>query len=504
MKRICAALLCLALCTTAWSKPPLGTNLDGITDWSTSLPFTDIFKTSRPWISGTAQVFDNGHPVDVDERGWVRSLAPGQVVRTVMLLAPNEGARALFAGRYIVEHKGDGILVYEGGAALVDSQPGRDVIEVRFGNGPGIVLVIKQTNPANYLRDVRVYRVGTDPARETFNPLFIESLRGFRILRFMDWMETNGRRNAGSTQVQWSGRPRLDDARWNGGNGVPLEVMAELANKVQADVWFPMPHLADDDYVSNFARLARDLLHPQIKVYVEHSNEAWNRIFGQARHAERQGLALGLSADPREAAARYHARRSVEIFSSWQKEFPKARLVRVLASQAASQKFSENALAFGNTASQTDALAIAPYFGPRNDEFEALRSMTLDQSMVWLGAVALPRAQQEMQRQIAVARRFGLAAIAYEAGQHLVGVRKSREDPHLNALFDAANRDGRMGKLYDRYLDDWVRAGGGPIVHFSHAGHYRKTNRFGSLEYLTQPRSQAPKYDALRRYMETL
>ena len=43
-----------------------------------------------------------------------------------------------------------------------------------------------------------------------------------------------------------------------------------------------------------------------------------------------------------------------------------------------------------------------------------------------------------MQRQVAVARRFGLAAIAYEAGQHLVGVGKSREDPHLNALFDAA------------------------------------------------------------------
>ncbi|NEO60918.1 MAG: cellulose-binding protein, partial [Moorea sp. SIO4G2] len=29
----------------------LGTNLNGIADWSTELPFLDAFKSSRPWIT---------------------------------------------------------------------------------------------------------------------------------------------------------------------------------------------------------------------------------------------------------------------------------------------------------------------------------------------------------------------------------------------------------------------------------------------------------------------
>jgi hypothetical protein len=32
---------------------PLGTNLNGIADWSTELAFVDGFKMSRAWISGS-------------------------------------------------------------------------------------------------------------------------------------------------------------------------------------------------------------------------------------------------------------------------------------------------------------------------------------------------------------------------------------------------------------------------------------------------------------------
>lgn len=37
-----------------------------------------------------------------------------------------------------------------------------------------------------------------------------------------------------------------------------------------------MPHLADDDYYREFARLVKRTLRPDVKVYVEWSNEPWH------------------------------------------------------------------------------------------------------------------------------------------------------------------------------------------------------------------------------------
>lgn len=73
--------------------------------------------------------------------------------------------------------------------------------------------------------------------------------------------------------------------------------MAALANALHADAWFTMPHLADDDYVRNFAQTAPRLLDPGLKAYVEYSNEVWNRGFAQAHYAQQRGLGLHLSSD---------------------------------------------------------------------------------------------------------------------------------------------------------------------------------------------------------------
>lgn len=74
------------------------------------------------------------------------------------------------------------------------------------------------------------------------------------------------------------------------------------------------------------------------------------------------------------------------------------------------------------------------------------------------------------------------------------------ESPCL-VLFYAANRDQRMGALYSRYLKDWADAGGGLVVHFMLCGAFSREGRFGAIEYLGQPREQAPKFDALLRFM---
>jgi hypothetical protein len=94
--------------------------------------------------------------------------------------------------------------------------------------------------------------------------------------------------------------------------------------------------------------------------------------------------------------------------------------------------------------------------------------------------------------------------IAYEAGLDLQARGTSlQEDPALNALFDAANRDPRAGKLYDRFLQGWNDVTGGQLmVHFIDCEAFSVYGRYGTLEYLDQPRSQATKFDSLMRWIE--
>lgn len=63
--------------------------------------------------------------------------------------------------------------------------------------------------------------------------------------------------------------------------GVALEYIISLCNELDAAPWINVPHLADDDYVTKLATMLRDKLRPDVKVYVEHSNEAWNAAFPQ-------------------------------------------------------------------------------------------------------------------------------------------------------------------------------------------------------------------------------
>lgn len=54
----------------------------------------------------------------------------------------------------------------------------------------------------------------------------------------------------------------------------------QLSNHVGAAPWFSMPHLADDGYHRAFAQQVKDTLRPDLKVYVEWSNEVRPRVGG--------------------------------------------------------------------------------------------------------------------------------------------------------------------------------------------------------------------------------
>ncbi|MBI5832698.1 MAG: hypothetical protein HZB16_10375 [Armatimonadetes bacterium] len=508
--RLLAVVSAILLGSCAAAQPPpamaIGTNLASIRDWSTANPFVDAMKSSRPWLSGAPGVWQDQRPLDLDAHGWVRSLQPGQIARTLMFWdRPNTYP----AGRYVVDYKGRGTLAYEGAWRRTGGAAGRDELEVDPSRG-GLALSITATDPTDYLRDIHVTTAGAG-AEPLFHPLFLDSLRGYRCLRFMNWAEQNltqGDARLAAQPKTWADRPTVEDARWSI-RGVPVEVMCSLANRLGVDAWFSIPWTVDDEYVRLFARSVGRLLDPKLRAYVEYSNEVWNAEYPQTRHAQTQGAALGLGdrARPWESGGMYHARRSTEIMTLCEQEIPAPRLVRVLAWQAAGPWWFENILLkTGEAAAHHDALAIAPYFGgylgnARNQAAVQTPGLTLDALFAELSSRAVPQAVDVVQQMARYAASKGKTLIAYEGGQHLVGVGAWQNDEALNRLFDQANRDPRMGGLYDRYLQGWREAGAGLFCNFIHCDAYSKYGRFGMLEYLSQPPEQSPKLLAVRRAM---
>ncbi|MEM9191778.1 MAG: hypothetical protein AAGF12_21580 [Myxococcota bacterium] len=509
-----------------WNEgSPLGTNLSAFYDWSTELPLIDLFKMSRPWISGTDEVWEDDRPIDVDEHGWVRSLRPGQLVRTLMLW-DNVNYRP---GRYVLRYEGEGEIDYHGSSAVrlveSESRPGRHVLDIDPSRSEqGLGMDIRATNPDNYLRNMVVVPSGGACAEAPttycdadqpcdvgeclsfedhheeliFHPDFLERTKRYALIRYLDWIATND-----SEVRTWDDRPKMDDARWSE-RGAPPEILIELSNRLHAHAWMTVPHLADDDYNRRFAELVKERLDPGLELWIEYSNEVWNGIFSQFRYAEEQGQAAGLGDDLYHGALLFYSERSVEVFDLWTEVLGPDRLVRVMGAQAANAWTAEVALDHQSAHEKTDVLAIAPYFGinaePENRS--ELRGMSVDELLDKTEREVLPEVFSWIDAAHALTEERNLQLVAYEGGQHFVGVQGLENDDEINALYDAVNRHPRMGELYVRYLVSWRQRGGTLFVNFVNCDGWSKWGRWGALEYITQPTEEAHRYRALQRFID--
>lgn len=464
----------------------VGMNLAPVVDYGTNLPFVDVFKSSRKWI-------EKGGDVRFDAAGYPR-LRPGQSVDTLML---REIDGRYPWGDYVVTYAGQGKVEMNqfDVMGVVDTKPGRIDVMVSPANA-GLLLQVQSSSVADPVRDIHVWMPGFDDGEKTFHPPFVERLRPYPVIRFMEWQRTNG-----SPTVEWSDRPRVEDARYSTERGVPLEVMIDLANELGADPWFTIPHKASDAYVREFAKLVRGRLGSDRKVYVEYSNEIWNSMFQQSGYAREKGLAAGLSDDAFLAQLRFYSARAVDVMKIFEEVFSGTdRLVRVAGSQSATPWVSEKILEWKDAHESFDALGIAPYFGGGFGKPE-----TSSEISEWTTAKLLDALQAEIDgknkdqiaAQAEIARRFGVDLVAYEGGQHLVGFNGAENEDLLTDLFINANRSPRMYDLYKRHLRHWTTQGGGLFVAFNDIGAPSKWGSWGALEYLDQPLAEAPKERAL-------
>jgi hypothetical protein len=472
-----------------------GINLSYIPSWTTSWPFVDAFKIRRPWISGSADgnTWDDGRQIPMDSNGWVTSVLPDQRVHTLVY----DNAQGHYpAGRYTVLYEGQGQLVVRGDAQVVSQEPGRMEVDITPSN-TGLHVEIRATDPSDYIRNIRIIMPGFESTYQTnpFHPEFLDSLRTFDVIRFMDWQNTNG-----SWTHDWSMRPDPNGAGYSLGIGVPIEVMVELCNELDADPWFCMSHRYDDEYVENFASLVASTLEPERTVYVEHSNEVWNSIFPQYHDSVQKATALGIPGDDDfQRAMRYHSERSVEIFDMWDDHFSADRLVRVMGGWHANTWVTGQLLDWNNAHQNTDAYAVAPYFGGGlgvgNNPIQTLQ-MTPDEIVdACLESIASQRDITFAQHST-VNNYNNIELIAYESGQHMVGVGSWSNNPELTALLIEANRHPRMYEAYMADISGWYGLGGGLMTAFASCQTPSRYGSWGLLEYQDQPLSEAHKMRA--------
>ena len=368
-------ILCAGILTINFSiaqNRPIGTNLAGISDWSQEITFVDLMKSSRDWINheGSGSPWSSGVNIPLDSNGYPleipynNGINPPQYTRTVLLI----GLQNLYpSGNYRLIVNGTGKIRFWGVVNLTISCPIDTFIYIDNSTTNDLFLEIEESNVNNHINEINLIMPShaNTYLSQPFHPDLIEFTNNFQTVRFMDKMRTNE-----TDIINWNDRSTNTDFTQALNKGIAYEYIIEYCNANEVNPWICIPHQATDQFIINFAQLFRDNLDPNLKVYVEYSNEVWNSIFPANAYVNNMGANLGYSGNPWEQGWKYYAKRCADIFSIFENQYANNnRFIKVISSQAANDWLSNQILSHFNdpiynpNQITADALAIAPYFG---------------------------------------------------------------------------------------------------------------------------------------------
>ena len=531
-------------------NPSLAMGLNGIADWSVQHPFLDLMKTARPWVGHSNEqwgAFDAEAIIAgdyLDDFGWPKRLPEGaRALESFILTDQPEDAIGL-VGRYVVQYEGSGALDIGGRAKNVT----RSVDQISFDYTPGeglVSIAISKTDADDPIRNIKIFReehVELVAAGVTFNPAWLARIENLRALRFMDWMSTNG-----STSTTWDKRANINDFSYVR-RGVPAEVMIELANLVGADPWFNMPHMADDAYMSAFANLTKETLRPELRAYVEYSNEVWNFIFPQTVYAQEQAKKRWGDKAGDDAWMQFYGMRSAQMAQIWTEVFgadAADRLATVIGTHTGwvgleeaalnaplwveedpeknwgpyvyftdyaitgyfgyemgsdeqaptvlgwledSAQLAENdATVKGLSGAEKDAyVATHKYVGANQLVDQALRAGSVKE----LNEVIFPQQAQ-------IAKDYGLRLVMYEGGTHVAVSGEWSTNEALIDFFKQFNYSPEMAGIYTDLLKGWQASGGTLFNAFVDVA---KPSQYGSWGALRHLQDDNLRWDALMTF----
>ena len=490
---------------TGLSDPSLALGLNGIADWSTQQPFINVMKTARPWIGHLPDQWGGYEMADLiaggylDADGWPIAIPDEVVAIEAFVLTDQPAGATSIAGRYIVTWTGAGDLTIGGTARNVEYEDDRITFDYRAEEGL-VAVRIESVDPDNPIRDIEIVREDLLPLHEVgvlFNPDWIVKIRDVRMVRFMDWMSTNG-----SLQTVWEDRPTPDDFSyvWR---GAPVEVMVELSNFIGADPWFTMPHMADDDYNRAFATVVKNTLEPDLVAHVEWSNEVWNFIFPQAVWARDQAIARWGESVQDDAWMQFAGLRAAEVMGVWSGVFDGelGRIHRIVGTHSGWVGLEESLLeadlvqadGLPKPAEAFDGYAITGYFGFEigEDDMGPVLHRWIDQGTAAANVTEMLRngSFTELTDEIfpyhaGVAERYGFTLHMYEGGTHVAGHGEQTGDDELTAFYNSYNYSPDMAALYADLMQAWRAQGGGPFNAFVDVSAPSQFGSWGALRHL--------------------
>lgn len=335
------------------------------------------------------------------------------------------------------------------------------------------------------------YAAGTG---QVYSHEFLDSLAPFSVLRFMDFTDTNGVDDKAYPAVtNWSDRHVITDATQQptgGKAGFAWEYAILLANQSGKDMWINIPASATDDYIRQLAQLLKARLNPELKVYIEHSNEVWNQLFPQFQWNSDAAAAEGLPGN-----LQRHVKRLGSISNTFRDVFGAGAInqrIRVILAwwtlkpgdYDAGLTWMQNNV--GTPSSMLYGLAQSHYF---NDQGA---SATADPA----GVLAAMRADSDgglpvTQQMASIAAKWGLKLTVYEGGPDNGGGSTTNIGNRILANRDAGMKDLLLHDIRDK----WFSSGGDLYMYFTLSGAYSRFGCWGATEDIVN--LNTPKYNAL-------
>ena len=515
---------------TSTKAPPtaskIGIELDGVGDGSRSMPFIDVAKTLRPFSKA-----NSNEPATLDQNGWPTCDAQTVFfdIRPFPAWAPPiddpQNFQPDWSGTYKLSFTGQATLGFTEGQNKVENQKydakaNTTTADVVVPKGSGL-LVMTFTNTSRTaisnkrsgITNIRLIRPGYSPdTTEVFTKEFLTALKPFAALRYMDLLETNHNPgfygDTGHHMLEWNDRHVPADATQQTIGtkyGIAWEYIAKLANQTGKDAWINIPVAASDDYVRQLADFLKKELKPEIKIYIEHSNEVWNFGFPQYIYnklaaideVKKGGTTLDNdgSKDEETWTHRRHAKRLHDIAEIFRKSFGDAAMITRIRPIYASWVISpgphfKDVLTWFNTTYGPPkkffyGMAGAAYYN------SAKASDTASPAEILKVMKANSDENMVFHKQLkAIADEFALKYTQYEIGPDNGG---GKVENVANRI--AANRLPAMKDLVKYDADKWFEMGGDMYMYFAAPGGYSRHGCWGISEDIKQ--LNTPKWQAI-------
>jgi hypothetical protein len=464
-------VLVMAGILSAQTKIPMGINVDDQNYYGEPV-FTNMMLNAEDWHLKNADGsggYSSGCPRDslkTDSAGY-----PLQIPQNVTGYAPQMVEAPLGwlypAGRYVITWDGDGALML-GFWQNVSTSANR-MVATRTAGAQTFITITRSTL-GNHVRNIRVLPESMESAYDPAHPFlrsYLDVVSKFHCLRFMGWQGTNC-----STQKYWSMR-RLPDActqATSSAKGPAIEMAVLMCNEANADMWFCVPHQADDDYLDKCAALIKSTLNPNLKLYIEYSNECWNWgggfcqfgwINGNAGVGGCSGAADSISsailqiwqnggAHPETYG--WLAARMFKHFRAVWTGTDQERLIRVVGGQAGWLDITNRSLTKVQALGGCDAVAVAPYFGLAGSAstlFCGMAAGSVTSGMILDSIDAqVTRDTTYLRQNGDIARNHGVPLIYYEAGPDF----GYDNCTFTGAYGDSVKQANRRQAMYDVYV----------------------------------------------------